>query len=171
VARVAATLRSTNWNIKAAMRTLLMSDEFRTGDAAARRQLVRQPAEVAVAAAKVLGFDLNDDDLRRAVNTMGQPVLVPPNVGGWPIGTAWLSPATLLARYGFAVRAQMKATVALPPSSDLGAWATLLGLAPLTKETTATINAFVAGQSKASEPHRQTSVLILLLSSPEWMVI
>lgn len=171
VARVAQTLRSTNWNIRAAVRTLLLSDEFRIGDPSQRHQLVRQPAEVALGAAKALNFSLDDDTVRQRVWAMGQPLFVPPNVGGWPVGTGWLSPATVLARYDFAVLAQTKATVPLPASSDYDGWARLFGMAPLTRQTTDAISGYIASQPKAPEAARQAAMVILVLSSPEWTVM
>src|SRR5205085_1643395 len=86
VTRVADTLRATDWDLRAAMRTLLSSDEFRTGDTAAQRVLVRQPVELAVAAAKALNVSLNDSNVVFALSRMNQDLFAPPNVGGFPTG-------------------------------------------------------------------------------------
>ncbi|MBA3654932.1 MAG: DUF1800 domain-containing protein [Actinobacteria bacterium] len=171
VARVAQSFRSTGWDIRAAMRTLLMSDEFRTGDANIRRQLVRQPAEIVVGAGKTLRFTLDNQEVVARMANMGQPLLVPPNVGGWPTGTGWLSPATVLTRYDFGMLAQGRATVPLPPAGDFDGWARLLGLAPPSATTTAALKGFLDEQSRADEPTKQASVLVLMLSTPEWAVI
>ena len=171
VARVAGVLRSSGWNIREAVRTLLLSDEFRTGDGAARRQLVRSPTEIVVAAGKVLNVSLEDASVLSAMHAMGQPLFAPPNVGGWPVGTAWLSPSTELGRYALAAALQLKAPNTLPASGDLDGWAHFMGLGALSPPTVSALQRFLADQHAVAEKDRQAGVLILLLTSPDWMVI
>lgn len=171
VVKVADTLRATNWDLRAAIRTLLSAEEFRSGDAAAQRLLVRQPAEIAVATAKAFGIQLDNNDVLYLVRVMGQDLFLPPNVSGFASGPAWLSPSTAVARYDWGSYVQPRTASALPASGDLDAWAHHMGLAGFSDETAAAVGAYLAGQNKASESSRQAGVLILLLSSPEWAVI
>ena len=171
VVAVADTLRSTNWDLRAAMRTLLSSDEFRSGDAGAQRLLVRQPAEVMVASAKAFGISLDNDDAALQLRTMGQNLFVPPNVGGFASGTQWLSPSTVVARYGWAATIGGKNPAGLPASSDTDGWAKRVGLGALTTETAAALQAYVAQNPKLPEANRQAGMLTLLLTSPDWMAL
>jgi hypothetical protein len=158
------------------MRTLLSADIFRTGDRS--QMLVRQPAETVVAACKALGVSADNDKVAAQTTRMGQRLLVPPNVGGWPTGGNWFSPATALARYEWALlcqqlwAAQAAATrTALPPSGDLDRWAAQLGLASLSAPTQAGVRRFLASGKATAEADKQASVLVLLLASPDWMVM
>jgi uncharacterized protein (DUF1800 family) len=47
---------------------------------------------------------------------MGQALFDPPDVGGWPINSAWISSSSMLARVNF-VSALLEATPALPDAS------------------------------------------------------
>jgi uncharacterized protein (DUF1800 family) len=172
VAKVGDALRRSGWSIREGVRTMLLSDEFRTGEPSDRRLLVRSPVETLVASAKALGVAIDNDNIAHYLAPMGQPIFRPANVGGWPVGTNWLSPSSALARYEWAVFCQGKAqAAALPPSSDLDAWAHLLGLAPLTQATVAQLRHYLDARAGDTEAERQASILVLLLSAPEWTVI
>jgi uncharacterized protein (DUF1800 family) len=153
------------------MRTLLLSDEFRAGDAIAQRLLVRQPAEVMVASAKAFGVSLDNDDAVLQLRNMGQNLFVPPNVGGFASGMQWLSPSTVVARYGWAATLGGKNLGGLPASTDTDGWARRVGLGALTPETSAALHAYVAQNTKLPETNRQTGMLTLLLTSPDWMAL
>lgn len=173
VARVAAALGA-KWDIAAAVRTLLLSDEFRF--ASGPRQGVRQPVELVVHAAKAVGSGPDDDLLVAALAGMGQRLFDPANVGGWPFAGTWLSPVTTLARYQFAARmwelyAGNGFHTALPTASDLPAWAARFGMPGWTASTERAVRSFLTAKAKATEDERQAGVLILLLSSPDWLVL
>jgi hypothetical protein len=171
VAAVADTLRRTNWDLRSAVRTLLLSDEFRTGDAAAQRLLVRQPVEIVVAAAKAFGVNLNSDDALGLLNMMGQDLFMPPNVGGYASGMGWLSPSTVVARYGWGAAISGMNPANLPASGDLAGWTRRLGLSRLTDQTATAVRNLLGETAKRDEAFKQASVLILLLASPDWAVI
>jgi uncharacterized protein (DUF1800 family) len=171
VVAVADTLRRTNWDLRAAVRTLLLSDEFRNGDAGAQRLLIRQPAEVMVASAKVFGVSLDNDDAVLQLRTMGQNLFVPANVGGFASGMGWLSPSTVVARYGWAATIAGKNPAGLPASTDTDGWAKRVGLGTLTNETAAALRAYAAQNTKLPEANRQSGILTLLLTSPDWMAL
>ena len=173
VARVAAALRNTNWDIRSAVRTLLLSDEFRLPSPG--RQIVRQPAESVVATCKALGISADTPAAVAATNRMGQRLFDPPSVGGWPVGATWLSPGSMLARYDFAVAAWTAWNAkfpkpALPAAADLGAWTALAGLAGLSGTTDATLRAYLDSRRTAPELERQQGVFTLIFTSPDWMV-
>lgn len=173
---VAAVLRRTSWDIGAAVRSLLLDDRFRYADAKLGRSRVKSPAEVVVGAARAIGVGLRDDRVLAVMGRMGQVLFAPPDVGGWPVGTAWLAPGAVIARYDVAMALftrwyEQPAAVRtpLPPAPDLDGWASLLGIADLSVTTKAAITHSFAARSSAEE--RQASVFALLVTSPEWTVV
>lgn len=184
VDKVATTLRSSNWDLKEAMRTLLMSEEFRFADPSAARQVVRQPIDLVASACKQVGVSAKSANVTTLLRRMGQLPFEPPNVGGWPTSKEWLSPVTTLARYDWGVTVYNlfasisvlppSATLSddpLPPSSDLDAWTARFGLAGLSDNTKTLIQDYLVSRAGASEREKQAGVLILLASSPDWMVM
>jgi uncharacterized protein (DUF1800 family) len=86
------------------LRALLLDDEFRSG----RYRMVKQPVEWLVGAMRQLGVrpaDFSPGLLHRVaqgLEGMGQVPFVPPSVGGWPSGAAWLTTAAVQARLNLA---------------------------------------------------------------------
>lgn len=178
VEQVAATLRTTGWNLREAMRTLLSSDTFRDAPSTEGRQIVRQPIDLVASACKAIGVTADAAQVPGLLTRMGQRPFDPPNVGGWPVGKEWLSPVTTLARYDWGVAchaiwngANPLVRPALPGSGDLAGWTARFGLAELAANTTASIQSYLASRASATEAERQAGVLILLASSPDWMVM
>lgn len=175
VSKVGDFLRQSNWDITGALRVLLNSEEFRAGP----QRIIRQPVEQVVHACKVLGIPAGRGPVLQALTNMGQRVLDPPNVGGWPVATEWLSPGTSLARYSFGIDAQNEtnftqlfgALPETPPSNDLAAWAGYLGLAGWHPNTEQTMREFLAGRAAADEGERRAGILILAFNSPDWVVM
>lgn len=180
---VAAAFVSSDWDIRAAVRTMLMSDRFRSADPAAGGQVVRQPAEIAVHAAKASGVATNNAAFSGPMARAGQRLLQPPNVGGWPLGRKWLSSTTMLARYEIAqaclnVRNGQNANLRMvfPPSADIAAggaqWAAHMGLAALRPNTLDALASYVASRKGvAGEAEIQSGIFILLVTSPDWEVM
>jgi uncharacterized protein (DUF1800 family) len=87
-------------NLKALAKALLSDPAF----PATRGQLVKQPTEWAVGAMRQLGIRpslWNDADRKQLTDNledMDQLVFLPPSVGGWPHGGAWLTTATVQVR-------------------------------------------------------------------------
>lgn len=178
VDKVAQTLRSADWDLKAAVRTLLLADEFRYADPSAGQQIVRQPIDLVASACKAIGVSAKDSDVTTLLERMGQLPFDPPNVGGWPVNKEWLSPVTTLARYDWGVTCfnlwvgtPFPARPQLPPTNDLDAWVRRFGLPGLADNTRTLISDYLAARASASESERQAGVLILLASSPDWMVM
>ncbi len=191
---VAASLRPATptgvWDIAAAMRTLLNHTAFRDPDHATGKVLVRSPIEMGVHLSKPLGVRLdppgglnqtnnyNYNIPTTALRRMGQVPFQPPNVGGWPKGTQWLSDITTRARYDFgqfmisAWSYQGNGNLSpLPASGDIAGWTSFLGLGSLTPLTLDRITTYLATPGAGNEATKQNSVLLLLVSSPDWQVM
>ena len=100
VARIARRFRESNYEIKAALSELLGSDAFYAS--ANRGVLVKSPVELVVGTLRQL--DLEPESalpFALAAAGMGQNLMSPPNVKGWPGGEAWINTTTLLARKQF----------------------------------------------------------------------
>jgi len=68
--------------------------------AKAYRGLVKSPTELIVGINRQFGFAIAPR-LAAAGESMGQALLDPPNVAGWPGGAAWLSTGSWIARMRF----------------------------------------------------------------------
>ena len=175
VSQVGDFLRQSNWDITGALRVLFNSDEFRGGP----QRIIRQPVEQVVHACKVLRVSAGRGPVLQALVNMGQRLFDPPNVGGWPTATEWVSPGTSLARYAFGVDSTNEmgaaelfgALPAAPAAADLGAWAAYLGLAGWHPNTQQTLREFLASRAQADDGERRAGILILALNSPDWVVM
>lgn len=196
---VAATLRPElpdgKWDIAAAMNVLLNHPDFRYPDVAAGERIVRSPIEITAHLAKVTGINcdppgsIDTTDTSKtgqaqynqpilALQRLGQVPFQPPNVGGWPLGTNWLSTITTRARYDLVnfVLTRYKAesgqnTHPFPASTDIPGWLAFLGLGSIGSVTQSRLNAYLANPGTSDEATKQTSILFLLVSSPDWQVI
>lgn len=89
-----------NRDLKALAKALLADPAFPS----TRGQLVKQPTEWAVGAMRQLGIrpsTLSDADRKQLTDLledMDQLVFLPPSVGGWPHGGAWLTTASVQVR-------------------------------------------------------------------------
>jgi uncharacterized protein (DUF1800 family) len=176
IAKIAHTLRRTKWNIREGVRTMLMDDRFRHAEPSEGRQIVRQPIELVVHACKALGVGAQDSRTTSTLVRMGQSPFLPPNVGGWPFGKDWLSPATFLARYDWGILAHELYSNAiakdtLPAPTDIKTWIARFGLSRLTGNTDAAIRSYVKSRKGAPEAEVRAGLLALIVSSPDWMVM
>jgi uncharacterized protein (DUF1800 family) len=154
--------------------TALLSAMF--GDpafAGTRGQLVRQPTEWAVGAMRQLGIRPSrlpadaQRQLTAGLTSMGQTLLAPPSVGGWPGGTAWLTSSgaetrlrlgTLLASH--ADQPLLRQLAAAPAAQRPEALARLLVVDAFTPRTRAVL-------APVADPQR---LVALGLASPEYAV-
>jgi len=104
--------------------------------------LVRQPVEWLVAALRALRLPASKvapAALRAGLTGLGQTPFAPPNVGGWPAGTPWLTTAAALARLELAqaltAAADLSPVTDVAPGSRVEATAALLGLPAFTPRT------------------------------------
>ena len=97
VKRLAAVFRDARYELKPLLRAMLLSDAFWAPEN--RASLIKSPVDLVVGTLRT--FDIRPLDMRPAViatATLGQNLLSPPNVKGWPGGEAWITTSTLLAR-------------------------------------------------------------------------
>jgi len=100
VKRIAQIFRGKDYDIKAAMRGLLLSDAFWAANN--RGTLVKSPVELVVGTLRQLEVSPGAAMPFAVVAAgMGQNLFAPPNVKGWPGGEAWINSNTLLARKQF----------------------------------------------------------------------
>ncbi len=97
VKRIARLFRDNRYNIKVALRALLLSDAFYAPQN--RAALVKSPLDLIVGTLRQFRFETGEvAPFLVAARQLGQDMFAPPNVKGWPGGEAWINSATLLAR-------------------------------------------------------------------------
>ncbi len=103
VRRIAQKFQLSNYEVKVALRELLLSSAFWAPEN--RGALIKSPVDLVVGTMRALDFQVGDPlPLALVVAQLGQNLFAPPNVRGWPGGEAWINSSTLLARKGFAER-------------------------------------------------------------------
>jgi uncharacterized protein (DUF1800 family) len=89
-----------NYNIKAVLRTLFNSPQFR--DQRNFYQRYSWPAEFVVRAIKETGWaGFTVNSAITPMTNMGQQLFEPPDVNGWELGPGWISTSSMLARMNF----------------------------------------------------------------------
>ena len=98
VARIAVAFRLSGYDIPTALRALFLSPAFWAPEN--RASLVKSPAELVVGSLRQFRVAVADASPLALLmaRQMGQNLLAPPNVKGWPGGEAWISSSLLLAR-------------------------------------------------------------------------
>jgi uncharacterized protein (DUF1800 family) len=91
---------SSGHDLRTTVETILRSAAF----ASERSQFehIKSPVEYAIGAVRLLGASVRERDLVPVLRQLGQEILNPPNVAGWPGGGNWINPSTLLTRFNFA---------------------------------------------------------------------
>jgi uncharacterized protein (DUF1800 family) len=107
---VAALLREHDFALAPVMTTLLSSSVFYSPRA--YRALVKSPVEFVVGSYRLFGVPAAQPVALGALRRMTQTLFYPPNVKGWPGGSAWLNTSTVLARENFANALMTTETVA-----------------------------------------------------------
>ncbi len=125
-------------DVSALLRAAVTSPAFRDAGSA----LVRQPVEWLVGSLRALKLPASKipvTTLRAGLTGMGQIPFYPPNVGGWPAGTPWLTTAAALARMKLAQQltavADLTPVSSAAPGARVDAAAAMLGLPTLTART------------------------------------
>ncbi|MEO7952618.1 MAG: DUF1800 domain-containing protein, partial [Polaromonas sp.] len=100
VDRIARHFRASGYDIGAALSDLLLSDAFWAESN--RGSLIKSPVDLVVGTLRQFDFSFTDATpfaLKSA--QLGQNLLVPPNVKGWPGQNDWINASTLLERKRF----------------------------------------------------------------------
>jgi uncharacterized protein (DUF1800 family) len=140
VEAVAASLRAHAFVLAPVLTTLLSSNVFYSDRA--YRALVKSPVEFVVGSYRLFGVAQAEPGALAALRRMTQILFYPPNVKGWPGGSAWLSTSTVLARENFA-NALMTASV-VSNSSD---WLLAAGPGSARGAAAAIVDAIVQGDA------------------------
>ena len=160
----------TTRDVTALLRALFLDPVFRSQTC--RYALVKQPTEYVVGVLRALHIkpdttygSKDSTALRSALTSLGQLVFAPPNVGGWPQGTAWLTTAAAQTRFGFAEwaagRGDLSAVSSASPSQRIDAAAHLLGVDAFSDRTSTALREVVADPKQ---------LVTLALISPEYLV-
>jgi uncharacterized protein (DUF1800 family) len=98
------------------------------------------------------------------MSSMGQTLFYPPNVAGWPGGSAWINSSTLLYRINYANAASVRSSAALKSQSLDQLLATLLdgNVTPTTRQA---LERFAA-----AHPGDHSGLLFFTLATPEFQL-
>ena len=95
--RLAEVLRTNAYELKPLMQALLTSKAFR--DPQTHGAMIKSPVDLIVGTLRVFQFPMGDGrGIVLASRRLGQDLMDPPNVKGWPGGTQWISSDTLMMR-------------------------------------------------------------------------
>ncbi|MEL6573890.1 MAG: DUF1800 domain-containing protein [Pseudomonadota bacterium] len=95
--RLTVLWKANDLDLKPLLQDLFLTDAF--WDKANRGRLVKSPLEMLIGTTRTFGLSMADArDLIWIAEELGQQPFLPPNVGGWPHGTAWINEATASAR-------------------------------------------------------------------------
>ena len=142
------------------------------GDPAMRdvkNDLVKSPVEWFIAACRALELTPSQlktpSQLLNYLDKLGQVPFIPPNVGGWPAGGAWLSSATAQYRIAFATwlikQSDLRGLLEIPVGSRAIKSAEWLGVAEWSPRTQSTLRASLSDPAQFA---------LLALCSPEFIV-
>jgi uncharacterized protein (DUF1800 family) len=119
LARVAAAFRNSGYDVRAAMRALLLTPAFWSREN--RGALIKSPADLVVGTMRQFRIEVNDPlPFVFLMRALGQDLFSPPNVKGWPGGEAWINSTTLLARKQFLERLLRVEETRMMMQKDLG---------------------------------------------------
>jgi uncharacterized protein (DUF1800 family) len=100
VARIADTFRRSGYEIRPALKALLMTPQFRAESA--RGTMVKSPVDLVVGSYRLLGQQPETlEKVEAALRRFGQDLMDPPNVKGWPGGMSWITASSLSVRQQF----------------------------------------------------------------------
>ncbi len=102
VEALGAAMRENGYDLPATLELLFASRAFFASSA--RRSLVKSPLEYVVGTVRALEIPVKVEELLPDMSAMGQDLLAPPNVKGWPGHRTWINTATWLTRINAAHR-------------------------------------------------------------------
>ncbi len=193
---IAEDLRRTGGDVRSAMRTIFLSDFFRSEEA--RNSKVKSPAEVVAGVARMAGAfgapHWSIVNLALDASFMGQEILNPPTVEGWHTGIEWVDTGTLMERVNAAalligdpaqpgvqgiIRRLREAQPVYGPGDLVDACLTLAGGLEVSEATHRELVAFAAAQGDlkfepqyeaACSEQRVAELLQLIVSTREYQM-
>ena len=193
---IAEDLRRTGGDVRSAVRTIFMSDFFKSEEV--RHAKVKSPAEVVAGVSRLAAAfrepQWNIVNLALDASFMGQEILNPPTVEGWHTGTEWVDTGTLMERVNSA--AQLLGDPAQPgvlnvirrlrndsstysPDELVQACLSLCGALEVSDATRRELTAYVASQGELSfdsqfqdgcAEQRVADLLQLIVSTREYQM-
>jgi len=97
---------ATGGEVRSVLRALFTSDAFTPERAASAH--IKNPAAWTVGAVRGLESDITGEQIDQMLQAQGMRLFYPPSVGGWPNGTAWISPSNQVLRFNLAAGMVMK---------------------------------------------------------------
>jgi len=111
ISRLAKVFRDSGYEITPLLAALFQEKAF--WEPANRGRLVKSPVELLVGTVRLFGLPVRDGRLLAAASRrLGQDLFQPPNVKGWPGGTAWITADSLIARQELVSRVSGQAMTA-----------------------------------------------------------
>jgi uncharacterized protein (DUF1800 family) len=121
VKRLAAILRTGNYEMKPVLRAMFLSPAFR--GPTNRGALIKSPVDLVVGSVHLLGLPVPEmTQLVRMMQGLGQLPFTPPTVKGWAGGETWITTYTMLLREQF-LRRMVEATTVSAINGGMGAMA------------------------------------------------
>ncbi len=168
---LALILRQSKWDMRPLLRTILTSQAFYSQAAIGTQ--VKSPVQLVVGTIRMLGLDMPQArTLAGPLTQMGQMLLEPPNVKGWPGGRAWINTSTLFVRYNTAMvlanGAKPQASAASDPAAVVDDWLSRLIQRPVSDD-----KKNVLREALAREPQDEQNVkkmVQLIVSMPEYQL-
>jgi uncharacterized protein (DUF1800 family) len=117
--RLSSTFTGSGFDIRAVVRDILTGPELLSPQAFHAK--IKQPVELVVGSLKALNVQNIGPDATQMMRRMGQDLLNPPDVNGWPGGSTWINATTLFERFNWANRLAMGRDAGKPYFSDIGA--------------------------------------------------
>lgn len=99
---LAATLRDSDFDLRAGLRRLLTSRLFYSECSLGKK--IRSPVDLAVGLLRSLPGTANTLQLAERTRELGQALFFPPNVKGWDGGRQWINSASLIGRINLVTR-------------------------------------------------------------------
>ncbi len=150
----------TGGEIRSVLRVLFLSDAFTPEQATTAH--IKNPAAWTIGAIRGLEADVTGDQIVQMLQAQDMRLFYPPNVGGWPNGTAWISPSNQVLRFNLAGGMVMKSSALSGTADDawVGELADRLGGIPIADDVRGKLTAL------GNVPDGRRAVAQVILAGP-----
>ena len=150
----------TGGEIRSVLRALFLSDAFTPEQATTAH--IKNPAAWTIGAIRGLEADVTGDQIVQMLQAQDMRLFYPPNVGGWPNGTAWISPSNQVLRFNLAGGMVMKSSALSGTADDawVGELADRLGGIPIADDVRGKLTAL------GNVPDGRRAVAQVILAGP-----